>query len=234
VEHATWPAIQLARGFRLLSALRGGWALHPKGVAFRVEVEIRSGAAARLPGTRLFATARSYEGIVRLSRAVGLPETMPDIYGAALRVLDAYGEGRDQDLLFATGALPGPLRHLLLPARTFADRVMSTLLPYALPESRAMMLLRVEDRGAPLRTRADLREAAEHGRLAMTLLAAPVVRGRPHAVATVRVGEPLAPEHEGQLRFNPAKTGGGLELSTALNRWRPPSYRASQRERPRR
>lgn len=64
--------------------------------------------------------------VVRLSRSIGLPPTLPDIHGLALRC--PIGGGH-VDLLFATTGLGRVGRHLLVP-RVDAARPMSTLLPY--------------------------------------------------------------------------------------------------------
>jgi hypothetical protein len=64
---------------------------------------------------------------VRLSRAVGLPDILPDIHGLAVRVALPGGQG---DLLFASTGMGRITRHLLTPSRHPGGRPMTTLLPY--------------------------------------------------------------------------------------------------------
>ncbi len=65
--------------------------------------------------------------IVRLSRAVGLPGGVPDIFGLALRVPVDEGHG---DLLFASTGLGRIGRFVLRPSSSPFARPMTTLLPY--------------------------------------------------------------------------------------------------------
>lgn len=65
--------------------------------------------------------------LVRLSRAVGLPPPVPDIFGLALRV--PVGE-RHGDLLFASTGLSRVGRFVLRPRLSPSRGAMSTLLPY--------------------------------------------------------------------------------------------------------
>ena len=67
------------------------------------------------------------DGQVRISRAVGLPRGWPDIFGLAMRVPTASGDG---DLLFATTGRGIVGRYLLLPARSATSWMYTTLIPY--------------------------------------------------------------------------------------------------------
>ena len=66
-------------------------------------------------------------GQVRISRAVGLPPGWPDIFGLAIRVSTASGDG---DLLFATTGRGMVGRYMLLPACSATSWMYTTLLPY--------------------------------------------------------------------------------------------------------
>jgi hypothetical protein len=99
--------------------------LHPFGVGFAAELR-RLGGGAGLPA------AIEGEAVVRLSRSLGAPEWLPDPCGLALRVPDAYGPGRHQDLLLASSGLAPLARHLLLSSGGFCDRAYSSILPYRL------------------------------------------------------------------------------------------------------
>ena len=63
--------------------------------------------------------------VVRRSRALGLPRTLPDVHGLAVRVGDGGG-----DLLFATTGLGRVTRFLLTASRHPRSRPLTTLLPY--------------------------------------------------------------------------------------------------------
>lgn len=67
------------------------------------------------------------EGVVRVSRAVGLPSGWPDIFGLAMRVPTVSGHG---DVLFATTGRGAVGRFLLLPGRSTSSWTYTTLLPY--------------------------------------------------------------------------------------------------------
>jgi hypothetical protein len=116
--------------FRALSWLRGARVLHPFGVAVEARWEpVRTDMLP--PGAALGAADRP--AIVRLSRALGMTAgPSPDILGLAVKVLDAHGTGRDQDLLFASVGRGVVTSRLLVPARRFDGVRFSTLLPYDL------------------------------------------------------------------------------------------------------
>lgn len=123
----------MKRLFKGLSRLRGKRVFHPFGVGFEARltpVGEPSGAAA---------FDREAGAVVRLSRAIGLPEALPDPCGLAFRIPDAYGPGRHQDLLLVTSAAPPGGRHTLMPSRGFADRPYSSVLPYRLRGETVML-----------------------------------------------------------------------------------------------
>lgn len=78
---------------------------------------------------------------VRLSRAVGLPDALPDIHGLAVRV---HGTDGPADLLFATTGTTRLTRYLLTATRD-PGRAMTTLLPYRTPTGA--VLLRADGAG---------------------------------------------------------------------------------------
>src|SRR4051812_31288290 len=84
--------------FGAVARARDDRALHPDGVVF----------AGAITGA-LFGARRA---LVRISRGGGLPETLPDVRGCAIRVLDAHGSGRHQDLLLASSLAAPVGRHL--------------------------------------------------------------------------------------------------------------------------
>ena len=100
----------LAAPFALGSRLRGARVFHPRGVVVRGTWHPDPEAATEaLPGVG------SRSALVRVSHAIGLPPGLPDILGVAIRIADAYGRGRHQDLLLASSGSGPVSRHLLLP-----------------------------------------------------------------------------------------------------------------------
>jgi hypothetical protein len=206
--------------YRSLSRLRRKRGFHPFGVGFAARLTPQAGADA---GAEVF--EREAEVLVRLSRALGLPEWIPEPYGLAIRFPDAYGPGGHQDLLLVTSASPPGGRHTLLPARGFCDLPYSTVLPY---RARGETVL-IGARGLAARPGpklGDLRER-EVGALEFELAIAGL-SGDWRPVARLALGERLPPERTERLHFDPTNTGGGLELVGLLNRLRGPAYTASQ------
>lgn len=120
----------LATATRLTAAVRPvRKPLHPRGVVVRARLE-RGGVASPV-GVPFLDEPGSDEVLVRLSRAAGLPEPLPDVHGLALRVPRA--DGGYGDLLFATTGAGMLTRFLLTPSRTPGGRPMTTLLPYRAP-----------------------------------------------------------------------------------------------------
>jgi hypothetical protein len=223
----------LAGVFERLSRARGKRIFHPFGVGFAATLErVGAGGTATRGDGRAIGSGPSLPFLrepvgakVRLSRALGLPEWLPDPCGLALRVPDAYGTGRHQDLLLVSSALVPVGRHLPLPSRHFLDRPYSSLLPYRFEGDLLLLGARCPGTsGSP--KLADLRQR-EEGELAFELLVASLA-GEWCPVARLALGERLPPEETERLGFDPTNTGGGLELAGLVNRLRGPSYRGSQ------
>lgn len=213
----TLPAL-LARAvaaglFGLLSKVRGKRVFHPVGSAYEATVTFDDD----VPGdAELFRRPGPHRAVVRLSRGLGLPESLPDVLGLAVKVSDAYGPGRDQDFLFATSGRSPAGRHLLVPTKDVRGRPYSTLLFFRLGGDELFVLGAFPEDGEPLRFR----------------LAAARATGDWLPVGRVEVGAELPAEVSECLRFNPADTGGGIAPAGPLNRLRDPAYRASQDARP--
>jgi hypothetical protein len=203
--------------WRLASKLRGERAVHGRGTALTGRLTVSGGADT---GAALLDTVASYDVVVRLSRAIGLPERLPDVLGLAVRVLDAYGSGQHQDLLMDSSASPPLLRHLPTPGRDHLGVTYSSMLPYR-ADGR---LLLVGARGMPGSPEApDLRALPP---LALGLLVA-TPRGPWRQVGVVRTTGVLPAPEGRQLRFSIATTGGGLVPAGPLQEWRRRSYPAS-------
>jgi hypothetical protein len=205
--------------FKGLSRARRKRGFHPFGVGFQARLTPRG------EGVGAVALEREAEVQVRLSRALGLPEWLPDPCGLAIRVPDAYGEGGHQDLLLVTSTSPPGGRHALMPSRGFCGLPYSTVLPYRVRGETVLIGARaLAPRPGP--KLADLR-SRQVGGLEFELSVAGLTGGwRP--VARLALGERLPPERTERLDFDPTNTGGGLELVGLLNKLRGPAYSASQ------
>lgn len=100
--------------------------LHPKGELHAATIE-RSGLEVETGVPWIDQPGRSV-GFVRISKALGTPGSVPDIYGLALRL--SLDDGADADLLFATTGLGRVSRFLLAPTGGAHQHAYSTLLPY--------------------------------------------------------------------------------------------------------
>jgi len=216
--------------FGALSGLRRARVFHPHGVtvAGRLTVDPDRG----LPGSDLLRPGSSTGALVRLSRAIGLPDGWPDIFGLAIKVPDAYGPGRSQDLLLTTTPPFVGGRFVLGLGLGFDSHRYSSVLPYRTGGRLHLFGAAVRHAaGHGLRTVDDVADAARTGHLRIVLRAAePVQPWRD--VATITAGRVL-PDVDGEaLRFDPWHTGGGIEPVGFLQRLRASAYPASQKARP--
>jgi hypothetical protein len=208
--------------FGSLSRLRGKRIFHPFGLGFEATL---TPVGNRPTGAAIFDAKDPKRAIVRLSRSAGLPEALPDPCGLAFRVPDAYGPARHQDVLLVSSGVRAVARHLILPARGFADRPYSSLLPYQLGDGH-VLIGAVATAPRPGPRLADLAEA-ERPNLRFRILLAPP-GGEWQEVAELELSSRLADQFAEDLRLDPLNSGGGLEPAGFLNRLRRPAYRASQ------
>jgi hypothetical protein len=180
-------------------------------------------------GATLLDEPGEWPALVRFSRSVGLPRPLPDLLGASLRVLDAYGDGRHQDVLMVSSVDLPVLHHVFVPAGDVQQRPYSSSLPYRVGE-KSILLGVTPDPRSPRPAGEDefdrLARAAATGRLRFGFAVAPL-GGRFRRVGTLEVGERL-PDTLDALRFNPFNCGGGLEPAGWLNRLRDYAYPLSQ------
>lgn len=111
--------------------------LHPAGAIRSVALHRHGLAAADRVGVAWIDEPGVTEGIVRFSRAMGLPRALPDIHGLALRV--ARADGDPADLLMATTGLGRFSRFVLKPTLQRGGGAYSTLLPYRSPEGPLLL-----------------------------------------------------------------------------------------------
>jgi hypothetical protein len=205
---ATSAGAALAGTVRVLSALRPALKpLHPRGEVTAAVLR-RTGEGPPTGVPWLDEPGRD-EVLLRRSRAVGLPDGLPDIHGLALRVpCEAGGHG---DLLMATTGTGRLGRFVLTAGRSPHARPMTTLLPYRTPAGPVTLA------------------AVAVGDHAYELAYASV-GGAWHRFADLVLRTPRAAD--ALVSFDPVRnTVTGLENYAWVRRLREPAYRTSRRSR---
>jgi hypothetical protein len=116
----------LAAATRGVAALRPARKpLHPDGAVVRGRIYRRGSEVPT--GVAWLDEPGEDEVVVRRSRAIGLPQSVPDVHGLAVRVPTSSGDG---DILFATTGFGRITRFVLTASRHPRTRPLTTLLPY--------------------------------------------------------------------------------------------------------
>ena len=193
--------------FGTLARLTGDRPIHPDGAAYTAELIVET---PRLRRAKLFARPGRHQAVVRLSRGFGLPRPLPDLMSMAIKVPDAYGPGRPQDLLLTAAGERPVLRHLFDWGGTHADRAYSTVLPFSVG-GRTMLL------GA--------QPCDDDARSFAIRAATPL--GPWHTIARLELHDRLGAHEEDELAFNSDTTGGGIRPVGLVNRVRAAAYDAA-------
>lgn len=120
----------LAGAVRTLSWVRPATKpLHPRGDVLTGSLT-RTGGGER-SGVDWIDSTGTDDVLVRVSRAVGLPQPLPDIHGLAVRV---PVDGRHADVLLASTGVGRATRFVLVPSRDIGKRPLTSLLPYRSPD----------------------------------------------------------------------------------------------------
>lgn len=204
---------------RLASLVRGERVVHAKGVTVRARLLVPGGAALGVP---LLDEPGRYSCLVRFSRSLGLPDRLPDVLGVAVRVLDAHGRGRHQDLLLDSTSPAPLLRRLPLPQYDLLGAWFSSLTPYELAGRRWLLGLLPDGEAPPTRGLDLLAGRGDGTRLRLAVASA---HGRWSPVAVLELGQ--AVEAGREVRFSPDVTGGGIRPAGWLQDLRRSAYRAS-------
>src|SRR5690606_34829761 len=122
--------------FAVLLRLRRPRPIHPRGVV--LEGRMTWIPSAQDSGVRWIddLPAAPARVVARLSRSIGLPHSLPDIIGLALRIeQDAADDAQSQtarpiDLELATTGIGVPSRFALVPRRSASGATFGCLLPY--------------------------------------------------------------------------------------------------------
>ncbi|MDQ2623474.1 MAG: hypothetical protein M3Y45_10610, partial [Actinomycetota bacterium] len=198
---------------------RGAPAFHPGGVGLQADFTPAGTSSWPWPGTA------TRPAVVRISRGIGLPQGAPDLFGFAIRIPDAFGNGQHQDLLLTSGSARPRLKHLLLPSRGFGDRAFTSLAPYELNGKRVVILAVPEVTRPPL----DLPALADTDMSGIRIHIGAAASGEAwKQLGDVRLGRKLPPGEDENIGFDPSNTGGGLELTGIINRLRLPAYAGSR------
>ena len=203
--------------FRLASRLRGERAIHAKGRTLTGRLAVPGGAGTGAP---LLDAPGAYDVLVRVSRSVGLPDRLPDVLGLAVRVLDAHGAGRHQDLLLDSTRPEPVLRRFPWIGRDALGALYGSLLPYDVAGTHLL----VGARPLPGQGPAALADLPDEVAFEL-LVATPHGPWRPWGVLRTD-GELPAPLGR-QTRFNPWTTGGGIRPAGPWQTWRRQAYSAS-------
>lgn len=215
--------------FGTLAKTFHGRPLHPAGAAFAATLRVPEATA---PELALFAGPGEHEARVRFSRGFGLPEPLPEILSVAIKVLGAYGPGKDQDFLITASYDAPLLRHAFAGGRSHLTQTYSSVVPFE-AAGRSVVFGAVPH-PVPDVNAGDLEELVRHaanGDLVLDLRMA-TLRGPWHTLGTVTIGRPLTPDEERALTYNSDTTGGGIAASGFVNRLRGAAYDASTRARP--
>lgn len=215
----------LTTTFRTLARARRARAFHPRGVVLEA-VWRPAGQAAEVFGPAPL-SAGEHRAVVRVSHGIGLPPAAPDLVGVAVKVLDAHGSGRDQDLLFTSSGSGYVGRHLLRPTRR-VDGTFSTLLPYATPGGGRHALVAVAAGAGAAESYLEVVEGVVPPTFDIR-----IAHPRGRLLGTVHPDAAPPRSDDQRLAFDPWHTGPALRPTGWINRLRRPTYGASRAGRPR-
>ena len=229
LERAARPLTGLSAGlFAGLSKARGHRVFHPHGEAFHAVITFNRKAMRWLPD--VVVTPREHPAIVRFSRAIGLHDRFPDIFGMAVKIPGLYGGGGwDQDWLMVTSRSDPVGRHLLIPTMNMLGRPYSTVLPYRRDRNGLITFGAQARTSTKVRSTTDLVRLVNTGPLLFDFTVAPA-GGENTTIASIELTA-VRPGSEKALRFNPWNTSSELKPAGALNELRRETYVASQRAR---
>ena len=208
--------------FGAAAVLRHGRPLHPQGVTLRVSLLCDGSGRSGVP---LLDDAGVSQGTVRVSRAMGLPPWLPDIYGLALRLPQAPGtDGDPADVLFASTGDSWLGRFALLVHAQLVDGPVTTLLPVRAPAG-ALLLRLVPVAGSPVREVGPALRVPDRLSLSYAVGTGPWVTVGEVAVGARVEGEDDPRRHDPVLHELP-----GTSQYPVVRLLREPAYAAARRQ----
>lgn len=198
--------------------------IHAHGAVFDGDLMLLEGR--RASGIRWFdePPGATVPVVVRVSRSVGLPPWLPDVWGLGVRWEQ---EGRHVDLELASTGVGAPGRHVLLPRLSPSRAMMSSIFPYRSPRGPVLLAARtMPARSLPADLDALRQAVARHPWVLRLYSASP--RDRWHPIGELCLRHPRAGD-DPDLRFdidrNPLPGADSYDWARALRR---PSYRLAQ------
>ena len=223
VARALGAALGIATApvFGVGSFLRGRRVLHPVGVVFDADLSVLRPTHLLLKDT-ILGEPGDHPAIVRLSRGLGIPVSVADVHGLAIRIPDAGGPGQPQDLLLVTVRTVRSGGAGICRTKSYGP-IFSSVLTFGAPQGAIVMHATARQ---PMPDDATI-EAGGGSHLAFDLTA-----GRPGAdfavVARLTLRSSRSVEADRTLCFSVANDCGGLHPVGALNTAREIAYRSSQ------
>ncbi|MGY1752888.1 phosphodiesterase [Blastococcus sp. SYSU D01042] len=207
-----------------LARWRGGKPMHPAGTVCRGVLERHGGD--RPWGVPFLDTTAREDVVVRLSRGAGLPASLPDLLGLAVR-LDAGG-GAPVDLLLSTTGR-GRLTRLMPVLRRDAAAPYSSIMAYRSDAGAVRIAALPTTRDVPSDPGPQAAEV-RHRPLRFVLAAARGL-GPWQPFGRLVFGEPV-PSADPDLRFDAVRhPPSGLVADGPMARFRAPAYAAAQEAR---
>jgi hypothetical protein len=196
------PREAAATALGLATAARGSRVFHPKGTACAARLTVTGGLGT---GARVLDEPAAHDGVVRLSRAVGLPQPLPDVDGLALRLPGQGIGGAPLDLLVNSA-----WRYAFVPS--VVAPTWSAILPHRTGSGRLVLLgARPDGDGFTMLVASPLGGWQRWGRLVLS--------------------DPLPDEESERLRFEPTVGADDLRPVPLFRSLRARSYVHSQRHR---
>ncbi|MBT2484332.1 MULTISPECIES: hypothetical protein [unclassified Microbacterium] len=215
----------LRGGIAVLLLLRRPRPIHSRGAVFEGEMTaLRRGATSGI-GWIDDPPDGPVTIVARVSRSVGLPSLLPDVYGIGIRW---EHDGAPVDLQLSSTGIGFPGRYLLMPRLTLSRAVLSSVLPYRTARGPVLLCARTVPARRLPGDLAALRQSVDEKPWTLRLyFASP--RGKWHPFADARLSR-SRPDDDPDLRFdidtNPLPGAATYPWVRAL---RQPSYRLSQR-----
>jgi len=215
----------LEAGVGLLHRVRHPRPVHPRGVVFTAAIEWLPRRS--VSGIRWIdePPPAGQSAVVRFSRSIGLPASLPDVLGLAIRTSTP---GEPADILLATTGRGVPSRYLLVPRRNTGGAWFSSILPYRGAHGPVLIAARSLDPDRLPAGTTDLAQAvAAHPWTLQLLHARPGGLWHPFATLTL-TRTPVLPLDTG-LRFDPILHPlSGATTYPWTRRLREPSYARAQ------